>query len=152
MSKSGRLDVSLADYNRFAYFLQNKQPRTTLKATTVAVSPFPKTSSIIVTPKTSNTAVPMWEAVAGPIIATDSRRFDANYVVYSRSQDWAVETLTGEIKEWLLQGPDVRIMADRDSLVCIHLSGWSPVAYLDEFADLAFYFSKAARHAATLIQ
>lgn len=152
MSKSGRLDVLVADYNRFSYHLHNKQPRVSMQPTSIALSPFPRSSSLIITPRVADTPVPMWEAVAGPIIETGSRKFDSNFTTYARDPRWARETLTSELKRWLYQAQDVRIMADRDSLLCIYLPAWIPTSEIDELADLAFSLSKSAREASHLLK
>lgn len=145
MSKSGRLDVDVVDYNRYTYRLHNKRPTTRLHPTTLAVSPFPKSSALIVTPRTTEQTVPIWEAIAGPLMERGIRRFDNNFMVYARHPEWARETLTDDIVDWLLDINDVRVMADRSNLMCLYLPGWCPAEDLDELADLSATISRAAR-------
>ena len=147
MSRSGRLDVQVADYNRYRYWLQNKKPMLRLQATSLALSPFPSSSSMIIRPHSEDGPVPVWEAVAGPVIKRGHRRFDTNYTVYAREEKWARETLTKEIVQWLLSINNIRIIADRDSLLCIFLPGWCPTEDLDELADVAATVSRSAREA-----
>jgi hypothetical protein len=147
MSKSGRLDVLVADYNRFAYQLRNKMPHTALKPSTLALSPFPRSSTLIITPRSNQRHIPLWEALAGPPIERGLRTFDDKFIVYARDEEWARETITRTAAKWLTDFGNIRVLADRETLIAIHLGEWCSVANLDELADISAYVSRSAREA-----
>lgn len=147
MSKSGRLDVSVADYNRFEYRLRNKMPHTVLKPTTLALSPFPRSSTLIITPRHEQRHTPLWEAVAGPQVKRGIRAFDDKFIVYARDEEWARETISRTIAKWMRDLGNIRIIADREVLIALHLGQWCPASDLDELADISAYVSRSAREA-----
>lgn len=148
LSTTGKLDVSLADYNRFAYHLQdNRKPVTRLQPTTIAKAPFPLSGSFVLTPRTT-VPVSMWENVAGPLTATGYPPLDRHFALYTRHPEWACSALgQGKLMEWIVRWKHIRIMADRETLVALHLPHWCPTDQLLDLAKLSLAVSRAAYRA-----
>lgn len=148
VSKSGRHDVLLGDYNRYLRAMEHGRPIPKLFPATIAAASFPDRHPLVVTP-TTPAQLGMWAQVAGDRTSVGIPDLEAKFDVYTREPVFAASVLTDEIIDRLLAHRDVRVFADHGRVVLASTNGWVPPTSLNDFVLTTALLSRSGLRALT---